>query len=426
MSLKIDKNRRNILLGSAAIATGIGWGIKPEDVGENHSPYFSTLSKALDDYKVSKPSLVIDKQKLLKNIKVLNNHLKGRFDYRIVVKSLPSIGLVKFIMANSKTKRLMVFHQPFLSHVAKEIPDADILMGKPMPIAAAEKYYQQVEEGDEVFDHQTQLQWLIDSPARLHQYSNLSSRLKTKMNINIELDVGLHRGGVSSVKQLEEMLSLISNSKYLTFSGFMGYEPHISKAPGGFIPNRDKAMEIYQEYVHFAEIFLKRKIGDLCLNSAGSPTYQAYIKGNYPHNEISAGSCLVKPTDFDLVLLSDHVPASYIATPVLKTLEETKIPGGLGIGKLMSLWNPNRQKTFFTYGGYWKAIPESPKGLSTNPLYGRSSNQEMYNGSVSINLQPDDWIFMRPSQSESVFLQFNDILLYDDGKIVEHWPVFSC
>ena len=50
---------------------------------------------------------------------------------------------------------------------------------------------------------------------------------------------------------------------------------------------------------------------------------------------------------------------------------------------------------------------------------------EMLNGSTSINLQPDDWVFLRPSQSEHVFLQFGDIAVYEDGEIVDSWPVFS-
>ena len=49
----------------------------------------------------------------------------------------------------------------------------------------------------------------------------------------------------------------------------------------------------------------------------------------------------------------------------------------------------------------------------------------MLNGSRRIDLQPDDWIFLRPTQSEFVFLQFGDIAVYDKGAIVERWPVFA-
>jgi D-serine deaminase-like pyridoxal phosphate-dependent protein len=96
-----------------------------------------------------------------------------------------------------------------------------------------------------------------------------------------------------------------------------------------------------------------------------------------------------------------------------------------GLGELMAWWNPNLKRSLFTYGGNWKAKPISPEGLSYNPLYGRSSNQEMINASLQNPLKMDDWIFLRPTQSESVFLQFGDIAIYDGKQFSETWPVFS-
>jgi D-serine deaminase-like pyridoxal phosphate-dependent protein len=33
-------------------------------------------------------------------------------------------------------------------------------------------------------------------------------------------------------------------------------------------------------------------------------------------------------------------------------------------------------------------------------------------------------VFLRPNQSEALFLQFGDLLVYEDGKIVDRWPTF--
>ncbi len=68
---------------------------------------------------------------------------------------------------------------------------------------------------------------------------------------------------------------------------------------------------------------------------------------------------------------------------------------------------------------------ESPSGLQSNGLYGRSSNQEMVNGSPGVGLNIDDQVFMRPTQTESVLLQFGDLLAVRGGKIVDSWPVYS-
>lgn len=423
-------SRRHLIKVSAAsIAVGgLAWA-RPSDMGEkNHNEYFQSLSQALHLQEVSIPSLVVDKTLMAKNIQTLSAHLNGRFGYRIVAKSLPSIEMLKWIMAQANTKKLMVFHQPFLTAVATGIQDADVLMGKPMPIVAVKTFYKTLANTESTFKSQAQLQWLLDSKKRLDQYEDFARTSATPLNINIELDVGLHRGGVNTDNELIAMLELIEKSEFLTLSGFMGYEPHIGKVPGDPISHRDDAMASYQHYIDLTELYLKRSVQDLTLNAAGSPTYQLYNDGNassWPMNELSAGSCLVKPSDFDLPTLTDHTPAAFIASPVLKVLDETQIPGVSGLGKVMAMWNQNWQKTFFAYGGYWKANPVSPKGLTLNPVYGRSSNQEMYNGSVSIDLQQDDYIFLRPTQSESVLLQFGDILVYESGVLSTRWPVLQ-
>jgi len=418
-------SRRSLLVGGAAIGVGAAVGLRPGNEGAaGHDEYFLSISNALKNNVIGKPSLVVDKTRMRENIQTIKSHVKGRFEYRIVAKSLPSLPMLNWMMKEAETKKLMVFHQPFLSGIAQHIPTADVLMGKPMPINAVKTFYNELAHNSE-FSAAKQLQWLVDNPERLKQYQTLAQTSNINMRINIELDVGLHRGGINQDKNLIEMLSIIEGSQQLSLSGFMGYEAHVGKVPGDAFAQRDDAMAIYSHFLELSEQYLGRELKDLTLNGAGSPTYQFYNEGQWPLNELSAGSCIAKPIDFDIDSLQDHVPACFIASPVIKVLSETQIPGVKGLGKIMAMWDQNLEKTFFAYGGYWKAKPESPQGLRLNPVYGRSSNQEMYNGSASIKLQQDDYIFLRPTQSEAVFLQFGDILVYENGKIIDSWPVLS-
>lgn len=415
-------NRRHFMYLSIS-ALGAAAVLKPGDKGLVHSPEFRRLSDALDQVQYFKPTLIVDHSKLLANISTLKNNIKDRYKYRIVGKSLPSVPLLNLVMQESATVRVMLFHQPFLTEVAREIPHADVLMGKVQPVAAAKQFY--VSHGaDEKFTPEKQLQWLIDTPERLSEYEDLAKNINVNMRINIEIDVGLHRGGVQDHAVLKSMLEHIVQNPQLQFSGFMGYEPHILKVPGSVLSNRDDAMALYQGYLDVVELVFGEVPDNLTLNCGGSQTYQLYDDDSFPFNELCAGSGLVKPSDFDLPTLDDHQVATYIATPVLKVMEQTQIPG-VDVGKLMSFWNPNRKKTFFTYGGYWKAIPESPKGLLYSPFNPRSTNQECLHGSDSIDLKPNDWMFLRPTQSEFVFLQFEGISLYKDGEITERWPVLG-
>jgi D-serine deaminase-like pyridoxal phosphate-dependent protein len=435
MENKIHPSRRKVLLGGLALgAVASTVFLKPGDHGKNHSGYFKSLSNALNKVELARPTLVIDKQILLQNIKELSGFINQQYDYRIVGKSLPSLPLIELVMDKAKTNRLMMFHEPFLSQVALAVPKSDVLMGKPMPVVAAMNFYNTMANHSRArggFEVEHQLQWLIDTQERLIQYRDLAKQLNVKMNINIELDVGLHRGGVEDTQQLHDMLRLIQNEPLLTFSGLMGYEPHVAAVPGDKIAHRDAAMKIYREQLLMAQQVMASDLSHLTLNAAGSPTYRYYSKDkanadeDFPHNELSAGSCLVKPLDFDLAILKDHQAACFIATPVVKTMNQTQLPGVDGLGKMMSMWDQNRERAFFTYGGYWKSQAVSPEGLSLNPIFGRSTNQEMYNGSATIDLRPDDWLFLRPTQSEFVFLQFGDIAVYDNGEITAFWPVFN-
>lgn len=415
--------RRTVLLAGAAGAAAFTLLARPRDRGGDHAPYFRRLAAALDAAGTATPTLIVDRARLAANLDTLAAHLDGRFDYRAVAKSLPSLPLLDQVMEASGSHRLMLFHQPFINQVAAHFPGADILLGKPMPVAAARDFYREPRAAG--FDPARQLRWLLDTPARAAQYAALAADLGVSMQACVEIDIGLHRGGAASDAQVVAMLDAIGRSPHLRFGGFMGYEPHIVKVPGDPLVHRDRAMAHYRHLVDVARAHLGDAWPrDALLNSGGSTTYQLYDKGDYPCNELAAGSGLVKPTDFDLPTLADHTPAAWIAAPVLKRADGLHIPG-VDVGFLQRLWNPNRARTFFLYGGYWKARPESPPGLLTNSLYGRSTNQEMLNGSGRVDLQPDDWVFLRPTQSEFVFLQFGDIAVYDGGRIDTRWPVFD-
>ncbi len=238
--------------------------------------------------------------------------------------------------------------------------------------------------------------------------------------------MGLHRGGFSP-DQLPEALSFIRDARNLEFTGFMGYEPHIASLPTAFGMQSNafnETLGLYTKALDISkEIFGPETVQALTRNAAGSPTYRLY-ENTAIANEISVGSALVKPTGFDTELLADFEPASFIAAPVVKGTHKTQLPGLESLAGLQSLWDPNAKNSVFIYGGNWLADPVDPPGLQNNPIFGRSSNQEMLNGGKNLKTQADDFVFLRPKQSEAVFMQFGDIAVYRDGQITNSWAVF--
>lgn len=402
--------------------------LKPSDHGKPYDEYFGSLNKELKANAPGRPVVIVDLDLLDSNIAELNRHILAPKHYRAVDKSLPSFQLLNYIMKRTYTNRVMCFHQPYLNAWIINRPDVDLLLGKPMPLAALKTFYKSLPDST-TFNPAKQIQWLIDSKERLQQYLQFAKANNLHLQINLEIDVGLHRGGLAKPEELNELLAVFEREgKYLSFTGFMGYDAHIPEvffplgSPSGAY--RD-VVERYSAFINagkkgFPKLFAK----PLTFNGAGSKTYQLYDNDTVL-NDLSAGSGLLLPSDFDISTLKNHCPAVFIATPVLKSQDGIKIPFLEFLEPVIRWWNPNLGKSYFIYGGRWKAKHYAPAGLQDNSLYGFSSNQQIVNGSVATNLDVDDYIFLRPTQSEAVMLEFGSIYTMRKGKLTGTWKVFE-
>jgi len=403
--------------------------------------YFHRISQALEDAGSFRPTLVIDKARFDENLKHLMDVIQQGFDYRIVAKSLPSIPLLEYIMERSGSNRLMSFHLPFLFHVVKHLPHADVLLGKPMPVAAARQFYSwhatlsSASLTSSSFKPAEQLHWLVDSLDRLLQYQELAKSLGCVINVNLEIDVGLHRGGFINNDEFHQSILLLNKNPHLKLTGLMGYEAHVSKMPkliGGSKKAFSAAMSIYQQCVDtIKEVMGSETAAKLIFNAGGSSTYPLYAKTKGDNKsqsdfitEIATASALVKPTDFDVATLEHHKPACFIATPVLKLVKNPEIPMLSGLSSVLRTMGLLPKQACFIYGGNWLASPCFPADSQRSTIFGSSSNQEMYELKDNHTIKVDDYFYFRPSQSEAVLLQFGKIAVYDNGKIIDWWSIF--
>ena len=418
-------SRRQFITTASLAAVGTVAAVRPGEHGAQHDTYFQGLQAALRQAGVGSPTLVIDRERLQANAQQVMHNIGGRMQLRLVNKSLPCLPLLDALMQLTGSQRQMVFSLPYLQLLTQQRPQVDVLLGKPMPVAAAAQFY--ARRAASSFDPAQQLQWLVDTPQRLQQYRDLARAQKQAMRINIEIDVGLHRGGVADEATLQAMIQLLQSEPLLQWSGLMGYDPHTEKIPdlpGVRQQARDQAKAAYQRISRIMQASpLAKPARQLTLNTAGSPTYRLH-DGTGAANEVSIGSAMVKPTDFDTPLLSDLTAACFIATPVIKSGPFQAPDGVEWIGKLAKLWDANQRHGVYIYGGHWLAQPVSPAGLAPSGLIGPSSNQQLLVGSGQQALQPDDFVFMRPTQSEAVLQQFGDIAVYSQGRITDWWPVF--
>ena len=396
---------------------------------EAHAPsehaWYEGMVRALRRAGIGEPAIAIDLDRLEANAAALARAVPPPRRLRLVQKSLPSLALLRHVAPRMGVHGLMVFHRPFLNHYAAWAPEFDLLLGKPMPVAAAWTFYERFRPHDD-FDPAERLRWLVDTETRLAQYRDLARTRGLQMTVSIEIDIGLCRGGVREPAALEPLLAMIAaHPQQLRWGGFMGYDSFAVQAPPWTTPQRavDEANARYRAFIVWSRGRFPQLWHDaLCFNGAGSPTLTLH-GADTPLNDLSAGSALVKPTDFDVPSLAALQPAALIVTPVLKVQKQLEIPFISAFSRHAGRWLPGRGQSVFVYGGRMMARPVWPPGLRTNPVYGLSSNQQLMNLPSSVPVAPDDMVLWRPTQSEAVLLQHGDLLGVRQGEVVARFAV---
>ena len=395
------------------------------DRGAPHASPFSELNDELRRRGPGKPVLLLDMDALDANVEVVKRRVPAGLAVRVVAKSLASIPLLRHVMERLGTARLMVFDDT-LGAIARAMPEADVLIGKPMPVQAAARFYEE-RRGMGIQDPGQRVRWLVDGAERLAQYAQLGRALGLRIRVNVEVDIGLHRGGVSSEEELVALVKTIAEDPdHLSFAGLMGYEAHVASAPP-LLSSPPRAFAASVTRLTSLKEAIQARFPELCdgdvvWNAGGSKTYSMYPAYGAA-SEVALGSCLVKPTDFDVPTLTEHVPALFLAAPVLKRLAGVRVPYLEWASRAWAAVDPNRAVSYFIYGGGWLARPVSPAGLSDNPIYGFSTNQAMLNGSEKTGLHPDDWVFFRPTQSERVLQEFGTLRLVEKGRLTGTFEV---
>lgn len=205
--------------------------------------------------------------------------------------------------------------------------------------------------------------------------------------------------------------------RQLDIRGLMGYEAHIPKIPG-FAGGPASAHAAASARLRaFADCLAQseRRI----LNTGGSKTVLTY-RGDPLVNDVSAGSALLMPSDFDTPDLAGFEPAAFIATPALK-VGDAELPGPAVITRLFRQLGLIPRRNCHIYGGAWMAAPVHPPGLYESHFWGHSSNQQFLGMRPGTHLKPGDLVFLRPTQSEAVLQQFGPLMVFSGGRIVDRW-----
>lgn len=393
--------------------------------------YFQGLDHALKERGTGHAVAVLDLDHLDRNLETLSAHFKGPLKFRVVEKSLPSVELLRYVLEKTHSNRVMAFHHPFLRTLLAELPpDTEFLFGKTIPTSGVREIIAGMDLAH-VSDVLRRVTWLVDTKRTLDELVGVFAGLQLPVRISVEIDVGLHRGGAARPPELEELLTAVrAAGGRVLFTGFMGYDGHVPHVPAPALFSlkewavRSSLAKVEARYAEFIA-YLKERFPDLhksatIFNGGGSRTYSLYGPGSVV-TDISAGSAALKPRDFDFFTLENHVPALYLATPVLKRYERATIPFIDGLPFLFS-----GAAGFYVFGGGWSEQVVYPGGVQDHGLTRATpnrnlvANQTFLYGPATTPLKPGDFVFYRPNEGDAIFL-FEEILLYRGGKIVGAW-----
>ena len=389
-------------------------------------------------------SALVDLDAVDHNLKRVGETLGSNIALRLVAKSLPSVQLLEYMMIAACTNRVMAFSEGMIRDLLCRFgSDVDILLGRPASVDAARRVF-------ETLDAQSNgggpnpaasVRWLVDTVERMEEYASLADERGVELNISVEIDVGLRRGGARDDGELLAMMAVIDESPLLRFTGFMGYEGHVPFVPAGASPDQEllAVQRRYGDFVAAAEdAYPELFEGPLIYNSGGSRTYHYYTDElDTVVNEVAMGSAFFYPSNFSNIPETELRRATFLATPVLKRTDPAEAPFAPGFLPRLAEDNPAYEVQFIVVAGGFPGGVVHPEGLVVNPVTSSAgdgescvsvnnllSNQAEWLGERALSLGVGDFVFYHPWEGDGVrWLRFLDV--FRGGELVDQWPTFQ-
>jgi D-serine deaminase-like pyridoxal phosphate-dependent protein len=384
---------------------------------------------------------LVDLDAVDNNLELVGRSLGSGIALRLVAKSLPCIQLLEYMMVTACTNRIMAFSEGMVRDLLCRFgSDVDILLGRPASVEAAARTFATLDTRSSGGANPAGgVRWLVDTAERMQQYADLAAERGSPINISVEIDVGLRRGGARDDDELLAMLSIIDGSSMLQFTGFMGYEGHVPFAPTGANPDIefDNVQQRYADFVEAGRAAYPAMFdGPLIFNSGGSRTYHYYTDDlDTPVNEVAMGSAFFYPGNFSNIPETELRRATFLGTPVLKRIDPAEAPFAPGFLPTLAEDDPSLEVSYVTVAGAFPGEQLYPEGLVVNPVTSSVdeggggvvnllSNQAEWLGSRQVPLEVGDFIFYHPWEGDGVrWLSRLDV--FRGGELIDQWATFQ-
>jgi D-serine deaminase-like pyridoxal phosphate-dependent protein len=339
---------------------------------------------------------------------------------RPALKSFRSAALISYLLNRLPQPRGLVFNLTEVDPIAAQAPrGTDIMTGYPPTFGELATYLgSKPPKGQRKF----RLRILVDSVPLMEHLAGLvkTTRRRLPVDVALELDVGMGRGGINDRDELAACLGVLrSDRQRMRLTGVLGYDGHAT-LNGDPEYRRLVARQAQESYrTHLANLAeLGASLYDertLIRNGPGSSNYRNWVGG--PADEIGCGSAFLFAAYLNGGYDTDGLaPALSMAGAVRRiTSDHPSVP-------VLGLTQPDASEMEIIVQGVGSAGEVAhPPGAREDSASGGGDALIVPKGSVALG----DYVVFRPQQAEVGILKFHEMLAVREGRVLRRWRVFD-
>lgn len=423
--------RRRHFLGAAAAAAGAGaLGEPTESLARAERPKpplgsggavmsLDALHELARREGKGSPILILDLAALDANLATIRAFAAGQgWDVRPALKSFRSPELCGYVMRSLARPLGLIFALREADAVVAASPRNTDLMTGWAPTYGELAGYLRKKPPPKQRRHRMRI--LIDSVPLMRELARLARNSPRPLPIEValELDVGMGRGGISDRTELADCLAILRvNRDRLQLSAVIGYDGHATL----------DGNDAYRAAVAAqAQVIFRLRLAELAglgaglydertlvRNGPGSSNYHNWVGG--PINEISPGSAFMRARYLDTGFDQDglayaltfagavrRVTSDHPSVPVTGTT----VPGATQEEIIVQAMGPPDEIV-------------RPDGVESDALSGGPDALVIPKGSIGLG----DYVLYRPHQLEPAIVNFDQIVAVRNGKVRRRWIV---
>ena len=367
------------------------------------------------------PVLVLDLAAVDQNVRAVVDFATAQgWGVRPALKSFRSPALISYLLNRLPQPRGLVFDLREVDPIIAQAPKhTDLMTGYPPTFGELADFLATKSPRGQ---RKHRLRILVDSVPLMEHLAQVArtSRRRLPLEVAIELDVGMGRGGINDRDELRACLEVLRAARdRLRLTAVLGYDGHATLRGDSDYRRlvATQAMESYRGHLAALAELGKDLYDDASLirNGPGSSNYRNWTGG--PANEVGCGSAFLYAGYLNGGYDTDGLaPALTMAGAVRRVTSDHPSAPVIGIGQPGAT-----EMEIIVQGVGAPGELVHPAGGREDQASGGGDALIVPKGSVALG----DHVLYRPEQTETGILRFHELIAVREGRVLRRWPVFK-